>query len=222
LDKNHKRDEYLAQTITQLITQKKPQNVQQLVDLVRTETSIPHKEVIRHIIKLQNQGKINLNKLPEPPTKQLGMHLKTHEAYWYWTTLALTMATALSVFAIAEEAYPLVYIRYILGLILILFLPGYAFTKAFFPTHTPFKTSSKNLDLVVRIALSIGMSLAIVPLVTLLLDYTPLGVRLAPVLLTLLAITLLFATTGVIREHQILLRKAASTTDEESDVRRSP
>lgn len=218
---NHKNDEFLAQTITQLIIKKKPENVQQLVDLVRAETSIPRGEIIECIVKLQNQGKIKLKQLPEPPARQLSMHLKRYEGHWYWITLGFTLATAISVLTIAEDAYPLVYIRYVLGLIFILFLPGYAFTKAFFPMHTPFKTTSKNLDSAVRIALSIGMSLAIVPVVTFLLDYTPLGVRLVPILLSLLAVTLLFATVGVLREHKILLEKATPTPYEESNVGRS-
>lgn len=186
--------------------------MQQLVDLVRAETSIPREEIIERIVQLQNQGKISLKQLQEPPAKQLSMHLRRYEASWYWITLGLALATAISVLTIAEDAYPLVYIRNILGLIFILFLPGYAFTRAFFPTHMPFKTASKDLDSLIRIAISIGMSLAIVPVVTLILDYTPLGVRLTPILLSLLAITLLFATVGVMREHKISMKKATTTT----------
>jgi hypothetical protein len=221
LDKNQKENELWAQTITELIKQKKPNSVRQLIDLVKAQTSRPEKEIVEQITRLQDQGTIKLEEIPEPTPQTLSLYLRKNEAYWFWITLILSIATTISVLTIAEEAYPLVYIRYVLGLVFILFLPGYAFTRAFFPTHTPFKAASRNLDSVVRIALSIGMSLAIVPVVTLFLDYTPLGVRLTPILLCLLAVTLLFATIGVLREHNILRKKATPTTTEESDVRSS-
>ena len=84
-----------------------------------------------------------------------------------------------------------------------MFLPGYAFIKALFPTTVPFKTSSENLDNIERIALSIGMSLALVPIVGLILNYTPWGIRLTPITLSLLALTIVFGTAAVLREYQV-------------------
>jgi len=48
-------------------------------------------------------------------------------------------------------------IQAIIGLPLVLFIPGYALSYAFFP-------KKKDIDLVERIALSIGLSLATIPL----------------------------------------------------------
>ena len=93
------------------------------------------------------------------------------------------------------------YIRYLLGSIFILWLPGYTFIKALFPTHVPIKTSSESLDTIERVVLSIGMSLALVPIVGLLLNYTPWGIRLAPVTLSLLGLSVTFATVAMIREQ---------------------
>jgi uncharacterized membrane protein len=85
----------------------------------------------------------------------------------------------------------------------VLFLPGYAFIKMLFPQKVPIPTSSAELDTIERIALSIGMSLALTPIVGLILNYTPWGIRLTPITLSLLAMTAIFATAGIIREHQI-------------------
>jgi uncharacterized membrane protein len=46
------------------------------------------------------------------------------------------------------------------------------------------------------------MSLALVPIVGLLLNYTPWGIRQTPIVLSLLTLTVIFATTGILREHQ--------------------
>lgn len=116
-------------------------------------------------------------------------------------TIALAVATVIAVFAIPENS-PIVYIRYLLGSIFILWFPGYTFIKALYPTEVATKTSSENLDTMERVALSIGMSLALVAIVGLLLNYTPWGIRLTPVVLSLLSLTTIFATVAIIREHQ--------------------
>ena len=108
--------------------------------------------------------------------------------------IALSLATTLSVFTIQETAVPFVYIRYVLGSIFVLFLPGYSLLKTLFP--------EKEIDDIGRTALSIGMSLALVPLVGLLLNYTPWGIRLTPITLSLLALTSVLSAIALIREHQ--------------------
>jgi len=58
------------------------------------------------------------------------------------------------------------------------------------------------LDTIERVALSLGTSLALVPIDGLLLNYTPWGIRLTPTVLSLLALTIVFATAAIIRENQ--------------------
>jgi len=116
----------------------------------------------------------------------------------------------LVVFVVPENDFPLVYIRYVLGIIFILWLPGYAFIKTLFPKQLPLRTSDKDLDRIERIALSIDMSIALVPVVGLLLNYTSWGIRLTPIVLSLTALTLAFATTAIAREYQTRIKQDAS------------
>lgn len=69
-------------------------------------------------------------------------------------------------------------VRIVLGLILILVLPGYVLVAAFFP-------AKKDLDWIERVALSVGLSIAVVPLLGLLLNFTPWGIRLDPIMAAL-------------------------------------
>jgi uncharacterized membrane protein len=69
-------------------------------------------------------------------------------------------------------------VRTVLGVIFILVLPGYVATAALFPNR-------ESIDAIERVALSIGLSIAIVPLAGLALNYTPFGIRLEPILATL-------------------------------------
>jgi hypothetical protein len=185
--------------LIQLIEDKKPKNVQELVNLAKEETSIPEQKIIEHVLQLRRQGRISLRELPAQPPQKLGIYLKTKETYWYWITLILIMATTMSVFTIPENVYPLVYLRYVLGTVFVLLLPGYSFIKALFP--------KKELDNTERTALSIGMSLALVSITGLLLNYTPWGIRTTPITLSLLALTIAFATAALIREHKTRLKE---------------
>jgi len=72
-------------------------------------------------------------------------------------------------------------IRIIIGLPIIFFIPGYIVLFALFPEGK----IKRELDEVERIALSIGLSIAIVPLIGIILNYTPWGINLEPVLVFL-------------------------------------
>ena len=87
-------------------------------------------------------------------------------------------------------------IRIILGLPLVLFLPGYSLIAALFPRK-------EDLDGIERIALSFGLSIAVVPLLGLALNYTPFGIRLAPILIVLSVFTISLAMGAYVRRSMI-------------------
>lgn len=72
-------------------------------------------------------------------------------------------------------------IRVVLGLPFILFIPGYILIFALFPT----RKTDRGIDVIERIALSFGLSIAVVPLIGLGLNYTPWGIRLEPILFSI-------------------------------------
>ena len=192
-------DEFIVHTVRT----KKPNTIKELVDLVKEKSKIPEKRIMEHILNLQSEGKLTFKENPtEPPSTATG-YLFSKQALWFWITTILVIAAAASVFTIPEDAFPIVYARYILGSLFVLFLPGYSFIKALFPKEVPFKTRSEELDNIERAALSIGMSLALVPLTGLLLNYTPWGIRTTPITLSLLALTTAFAIAAIIREYQM-------------------
>ena len=156
--------------------------------------------ILSTILKLQEQGKLQITTRPQQALTT-SAYLKTSAALWFWTTITMTLATVAAVFTIPETAYPLVYIRYALGTIFVLWLPGYAFMRALFPEQPAAKTDEKDIDTIERTALSIGISLALVPMVGLLLNYTPWGINLTPIVLSLVALTLVFAVAAVLREY---------------------
>ena len=74
------------------------------------------------------------------------------------------------------------FLRIVFGIPLVLFIPGYALIAALFP-------KAQDIDGIERVALSFGLSIAIVPLIGLVLNYTPFGIRLDPIVISLAIIT---------------------------------
>jgi len=73
-------------------------------------------------------------------------------------------------------------VRVILALPVILFIPGYWIILALFPKE-------KDIDITERLVLSIGVSIAVVPLIGLGLNFTPWGIRLDPIVIALTVFT---------------------------------
>src|SRR5256712_13076909 len=77
----------------------------------------------------------------------------------------------------------------LVAILLVLCVPGYVVVGALFP-------SNKELDWIERIALSFGLSIAVVPLLGLLLNFTPWGIRFAPIIATVASFTVLVGLTA--------------------------
>jgi uncharacterized membrane protein len=194
--------EETKQFILEVIAEEKPKNAQTLKEIMLKQKKLNPAATTQLLIELENEGKLHFTQPEIIVSSSLKEFSFSNKERWFWAVTAISVATILSVFTIPEANYPIAYIRNILGIIFVLFLPGYAFIKALFPTTVPIKTTSENLDNIERIALSFGMSLALVPIVGLILNYTPLGIRLAPITLSLLALTMICATAALIREYQ--------------------
>jgi len=94
------------------------------------------------------------------------------------------------------------YVRTILGLPMVLFLPGYTLVAAQFPRKN-------DLDGIERLALSFGLSIAVVPL-GLGLNYTPWGIGLNPILITLDIFILIMCAVAVKRRSVLPDREVLS------------
>lgn len=87
-------------------------------------------------------------------------------------------------------------LRIVLGVLFVLFFPGYMLIAALFPRKDA-------LDGIERLALSFGLSIAIVPLIGLILNYTPWGIRLEPILFSLLFFILVMAAVALWRRRRL-------------------
>jgi len=93
--------------------------------------------------------------------------------------------------------------RYVVGSIMVLFLPGYSLVEALYP-------GEGDLSPLERLALSIGLSLALVPLTGLILNYTPWGIRLNSTVTALTTLTTLLLLASAYRKFTLIKLRAKS------------
>ena len=87
-------------------------------------------------------------------------------------------------------------LRTALGIPFVFFFPGYTLVCALFP-------AKPDLGGIERLALSLGLSLAVVPLFALGLNYSPWGIRLAPTITSLYVFTILMSLLTFYRRDKL-------------------
>ncbi|REA03804.1 hypothetical protein DEQ92_11900 [Haloferax sp. Atlit-6N] len=117
--------------------------------------------------------------------------------------VALTLVATLTP---GLEGTPL---RVVVGLPFVLFIPGYALIAALFPERGPPIDAHEDhdrmagIDGIERVALSFGTSIAVVPLLGLVLNFTPWGIRLVPILVAVSGFTLVATTFAAARRSAL-------------------
>lgn len=114
----------------------------------------------------------------------------------YMDILLIVMFTLLTAAFILIPPLNKTFIRTILGVLLVLFIPGYSLIAALFP-------KKEDLEGIERTALSFGLSIAVTPLIGLALNYTPWGIRLDPILISLTAFTMIMCLIAFMRRRKL-------------------
>lgn len=102
-------------------------------------------------------------------------------------------------------------LRVAVGFTFVLFVPGYALTAALFPetatgsgdAATDRERDATGINGIERAALSIGTSVVVVPSIGYVLNFTPWGIRLIPVVTAVSGFTLAAAAAGTVRRNEL-------------------
>jgi hypothetical protein len=169
-------------------------SVPQFYDALRVKNpSLNEGEVTDLVWRLVEGGKADVEDTP-PAAESLRHYLRIWERnLWFYMSVSISLVNVLVIYTLPTEL-PLVAARWVLGSVFVLFLPGYVTVEALFP-------KGRDLKGIERFALSIGSTLTLVMLVGLLLNYTPWGIRLTPIVISLTILTLGLAGVGVGRQY---------------------
>lgn len=169
----------------------------ELVRQVSEREGIRVDSAAKRIYGLWEEGRIRLED-PDPPRSFSG-YASSLYSLWFWVLVVVFVLTGLSIYVFPQSP-PYIYLRYATGALSVLYLPGAALIEALYP-------KKEDLEPLERLALSIGLSLALVPLVGLVLNYTPWGIRLNPVVASLSLLTVSLAFAAVRRKFGYFLMR---------------
>ena len=182
-----------SKLIEDTLRSKRPATVGQLAQLLIAENALDEAEFVETVKDLARDGSFVLQEPSYKIDTVLDYLFTLTLSGWFWSTLGVTALALLSV-TLIPDLFPLNTFRWVLGSIFVLYLPGYTLLQFLFPKRSEF-------DALERFALSIGVSLAIVPLIGLLLNYTPWGIRLAPITASLGIFTIATAVVAATRKY---------------------
>lgn len=98
-------------------------------------------------------------------------------------------------FSIIIPGFWSTYIRTILAIPVVLFIPGYVLIAALFPRKD-------DIGIIERIVLSFGLSIVLIPLLGLLINFT-FGIKLVPILVVLYIYTMIFISITIYRRKKL-------------------
>lgn len=176
-------------SLEESILQRSGTELGELVQEICSQNGKRKNDVAEAVYKIVQEGKGKLID-PSPPLTYV-RYLFSHYSSWFWFIVGIIGALISSIFLL-PSSYPFIYIRYVTGTVFIFFIPGYALVEAFF--------NKREIERHELIAISMGLSLSITPLLVLALNYTSVGLDLKNTLTILSAITVLISIFGVHRK----------------------
>jgi hypothetical protein len=159
------------------------------------EPNLSDEKFVNDILDLASEGTLTLEE-SIPPQLSFPKFLGAwYTNAWLWLVVGVAALTLAAVYLLPAQ-YPFIAARWVAGSAFVLFLPGYVTVRVLFP--------KREFDDIESLALSIGLSLALVPLFGLVLNYTPWGIRVDPIIISLTAYTILTGFAGSWRKYDCL------------------
>lgn len=203
--------ETIEQFVQEILQEQQPETIRGLVTSLQQQFEVPKKQSIEVIQAMLAEEKFAIRKPELPPPRTLMDYVK-HPHYRWDALLVLGPTVAIiPIVTLSEDVSELTVlslIRAILGLFFLLFVTGFSLTSLLFPY-------AEDLDEIERMALSMGLSLALTIIVGLILNYTS-EFALMPVLWSLVVLTLgtysltVFVRIQGLETLKAFMQKAAS------------
>jgi len=125
---------------------------------------------------------------------------------WTADLLAVLAATLVAAVLIALVDVSVMPIRVLAALPLVLLFPGYVLIAALYPSGRPEESDvgeSGALTGLERLTLSVAVSVAVVPTLLFVLNFTPVGITLVPLVVAIVVWTSLFSVVAFVRRRGV-------------------
>ncbi|MGI0029789.1 MAG: DUF1616 domain-containing protein [Nitrososphaera sp.] len=164
-----------------------------VVNLQRLDKEIGVDEIHSAVRRLEVTGSINLSE-EKPAVSFLSdlTHVGTNARFW--VAVAASAAILIAIYVL-PQGEPWVATRWIAGAIFLFVIPGYTITNLFIPRN--------RLSTIERVAISVGLSLATVVLIGIILSYSPVGVRIEPIVISIALFNVVIALLAAEKDYSM-------------------
>ena len=214
------RKEEISNKIDSVLIEEKPKDVRSLIEIVEEKYEIPEEEIISVIREREINQEITLQE-PIPLSTELPKKPKEYfikNNYYtkeFWTSIGVMALVLIFVLVDVESGF-FFYVRYAVVSFFMLVLTGWSLTSTIFPEI------NDDFRFLERSATAIGLSLLILILDGLFLNYTfhftPLSIGLSLIIITLICMIITFVLRiKLARDGFIFQRKKKKSTTEVKD-----
>lgn len=191
--RNHASPISHEQQALRIIEERGEMDVTELFGALTKQDAALNKEEMTEVVwRLVADNRIKLEDLPVSSTSFYAYIRLWERNAWFYTSVIISLATLLAV-AVLPSEFPFVALRWAVGLAFVLFVPGYVAVQGL--------CEGLDLDSIERLILSVGLSITLVMLLGLLLNFTPWGIRLTAVVLSLVLLTCGIALITLVRQY---------------------
>ena len=177
--------------IKEIFEHDNPNSLRELRSLVSEKFGIGEDEAMSLILSLESEGRLSFY---NGENNSFTDYLQDINAGWFWAYASILLTSFLTVLLVDKPSHPLIYLRHALGILYVLYLPGYALVKVIYPL--------KQVSNAIRAALSITLSLVVVPSIGYFLNFTSWGIGTIPVNTGILLFSMTASLIGLYREYQ--------------------
>ncbi len=214
------RKEEINNKLDSVLIEEKPKDVRSLIEIVEEKYEIPEEEIISVIREREINQEITLQE-PIPLSTELPKKPKEYfikNNYYtkeFWISIGVMALVLIFVLVNVENGF-FFYVRYVVVSFFMLVLTGWSLTSAIFPEI------NDNFRFLERSATAIGLSLLVLILDGLFLNYTfhftPLSIGLSLIIITLICMIITFVLRiKLARDGFIFQRKKKKSTTEMKD-----
>ncbi|EMR74193.1 Protein of unknown function (DUF1616) [Thaumarchaeota archaeon SCGC AB-539-E09] len=185
------QDVKIYEMIINTIIEKKIESVETLVTIMEEKSSYSKVEIIDAVILLKDEDKISLSLEGDTEKPRFLTFIFSETSYWYWGIVVVSIMSLFVTHFISENNYPMIYIRYVFGFIFVIFIPGYSLVRL---TYLNYK-----LPYLTQILYSVCLSIFIVMIIGLVLNFTNYGLQQKIIIYAILGISFSLSLITLIR-----------------------
>ena len=188
-----RKERSLDERVLSYLEQNGATSVQRLYDaLVVTDPSINKLELANTAWRLSETDKASLNDV-SPDNASVLQYLSLWDTHLGLYGFMLIALIAVFVIYLTPAELPWIAVRWVLGTLLVAFIPGYMTIEALFPRI--------RIDPFERLGLSVGLSLVLAMFVGFALNFSPWEITLDPIVVALTVLTIGVALVALARGY---------------------